>query len=82
MFQPGAYAFLIRALSDDVKALPDDVKTFVSHLTMWHFTPRRACAARGQVIAIGLENFLNLHFQKSTPTQEGFSSNLIASSTP
>ena len=58
-------------------------------------TLRRACVARGQVIALGLAVYIymltlqknvrilqNTHFQKSTPIQEGFSSNLIASSTP
>ena len=49
-------------------------------------TPRRACAARGKVIALGLDiNMLmsTKKFQnslKSILTQEGFSSNLIASS--
>ena len=52
-------------------------------------TPRHACAARGQVFALGLDmsakkiflNSKNTHFKKSVSTQEGFSSNLMASST-
>ena len=48
-------------------------------------TPCRACAARGQVIALGLlyvcKKIFETHFQKSISTQEGFSSNLMAFST-
>ena len=45
-----------------------DFTTFHQHV----ITPRRACAARGKVIALGLgmsaKKFQNTHFQKSTPT--------------
>ena len=37
------------------------------------FTPHRACAARGKVMAVGLYISAKKNFQKSTPTQEGFS---------
>ena len=56
------------------------------------FTPRRACAAKGlsDCSWTGLYNYIyrnffqnskNTHFQKSISTQEGFSSNSMASST-
>ena len=40
---------------------------------IWPDTPRRACAARGYVIALGLYS--------AKISQEGFSSNLMGSST-
>ena len=59
-------------------------------LHKFDFYPARACAARGYVIALGLDYIVsakkfqsskNTHFQKFISTQEGFSSNSMASST-
>ena len=49
---------------------------------IWPVTLRRACTARGCVIALGLEYiYIVYRFQKSILTQEGFSSNLMGFST-